>query len=146
MYILANLYFDIIAISQGIVFLLFCIPIVVLIEFEIFRIFCPTQGIIRAIITSLYANTVSGVVGIFCAEPMEDIIIDLVGSAGFLHDGSLFVSLLLLTYIMEVGAIYIFRRKLKVQKVFFCVGVANLVSYVVLIFMIVLVEFMSAIK
>lgn len=140
MAILANVYFDIAAVSQGIVFLLFCIPVVLLSEFEVYRVLCPKQGLIRSIIASVYANAVSGILGIFSAETIEDVIIITFGSAGFLYNISLFVSLFLLTYVLEVGAIYLIYRKLKVEKVFISVGVANVVSYAILAIMVFLFE------
>lgn len=137
------MYFDLAAVSQGIVFLMFCIPIVLLSEFLVYRILCPNQGLTRAVVASIYANVASGILGIFCAEAIEDVVINIVGSAGFLYEASLFVSLFLLTYIIEGVAIYLIRKKLKVQKVFITVGIANFVSYTMLAIMLHLFEFMK---
>ena len=68
MVILADAYFDWVAVTRGIVVLLFCIPIFLLCEFEVYRIIYPMQGILRAALTSIYANVISGVAGIFFAD------------------------------------------------------------------------------
>jgi hypothetical protein len=140
--VLANVFFDPIAITQGIAFLLFCIPVVLLCEFEVYRIFYRSQGVLRAILTVLYANAISGIAGIIIAETLTDIAGDVslkLGSsnAGPVYDIILFVLMLMCTWLIEVAWLYPLRRKLKMANLFVGVGIANFVSYIAVVIMII---------
>lgn len=138
--ILANLYFDEVAISQGIVFLLFCIPVVVLCEYGIYRVVWPEQSKLRAFLVSIYANSVSGVLGVFIGETLEDVASDISNSLGGSNYGwkygvILFVLLFILTWLSESGAVFLLRKKLRIKKVFLGVGIANVASYIAILVM-----------
>lgn len=132
--VIANLYFDVVAIYQGLVFLLFAIPVVLLCEYQMYRFICPKQGVFRAILTTFYANLVSTLIGIPVIETLDDIARDIsYRLIGRYYDSfTLFVLCFALTWLCEALAILLFRRKLRVSKVFLTVGIVNFAGYIVL--------------
>jgi hypothetical protein len=140
--VIVNVVFDPIAITQGIAFLLFCIPVVLLCEFEVYRIFYRKQGVLRAILTVLYANAISGIAGIIIFETLTDISGDIshklgYSEAGLVNNITLFVLMLVCTWLIEVGVLYPLRRKLKMSNLFIGVGIANFVSYIAVVIMLI---------
>ena len=130
--VIVNVVFDPIAITQGIAFLLFCIPVVLLCEFEV----------LRAILTVLYANAISGIAGIIIFETLTDISGDIshklgYSEAGLVNNITLFVLMLVCTWLIEVGVLYPLRRKLKMSNLFIGVGIANFVSYIAVVIMLI---------
>jgi hypothetical protein len=132
--IIANLYFDVIAIYEGLVFLLFAVPVVLLCEYQAYRFLCPKQGVRRAILTTIYANIVSTLIGIPVVETLDDIARDISHQLIGRYDANftLFILCFALTWLCEALAILLFRRKLRVSKVFLSVGIVNFASYIVL--------------
>jgi hypothetical protein len=142
MTVLANLYFDILAIYQGIAFLLFCVPVVLLSEYAVYRLFLTQQSRAKAVLTTFYANVVSTFIGIFIVESIDDVIsgMEMIveSNVDLFHNVILFIVMFILTWFIEWLAVYPLRKKLQVQKAFVVVGIANAASYAALAVMIVL--------
>lgn len=136
MNVLANVYFDWVAISRGITVLFFCVPIVLLCEYLVYRIMYRRQNILKTIIMVIYANAVSGIAGMFLVEVTLDIALRLSRGIFGLTNADwdvpiLFLIFFFLTWFIEGGAIYILRRRFKVERILLPVGTANFVSYLV---------------
>ena len=138
MAVLANASFDYIAITRGFTVLIFCIPIVILSEYAVYRVMNPKQSICLTVIACIYANVISAIAGIFWAnEGTLDLhlrtIIRLF-SAGYdeetiVSQWMIFGYLFLLTCAIELIAVFVFRRKLNFKKLFSTIILANVVSY-----------------
>jgi hypothetical protein len=127
---------------------LFCIPVVLLCEYGIYRVVWPEQGKVKTLLISIYANSISGVLGIFIGEPLDDIAMDVSWKLGSSNDGwvygiILFVLLFVLTWLSEGIAVFLLRRKLRVKRVFFGTGIANAASYIAILVMLVLYHHMT---
>ena len=136
--ILANAYFDVVAATRGLVVLFFCILIVLLCEYEVYRILSQKHGRVRSVITCVYSNIVSWALGLFLVNDkildfFERISFELFGKENDIsEDYALLVFCFFMTWFIEAIAINFFRRKLHIQKILLGAGLANLVSYVVL--------------
>lgn len=140
---LGNIYIDVVAISQGLLLLVFSVLGVVLSEYMAYRILCPKQDFFRAGLTVIYANAVSVLVGVPTIESLDDVLrrVSFHISDGFYeryNEVILFFLCFILTWLVEAGAIYLFRKKLKVIKVFRTAGIVNVVSYIVLGIMVII--------
>jgi hypothetical protein len=135
MYILANLYFDPIAMYHGLVFLLSSIILVLTCEYITYRIIIPEQGPLRSFLTSIYTNLVSGVLSIFCFETAQDMVWDYV-TTGTLSNIILFIVFWILTCFLEILIVLPLHKILRIKKVFKVLFIANTLSYILLAIMI----------
>jgi hypothetical protein len=144
----ANFFLDAVAIWQRMVFPLFSILFVIISEYKVYRIICPKQGIFRAILTSVYANIISGILGIFIIDTVVAIAASTAFSIslalgikdrGYMEGIVLFIFLFILTWLVEAVAIGLLRNKLRITRVIFATGIANLASYTIIVTMMVAV-------
>ena len=142
---LGNVYIDFVAISQGLLLLVFAVLAVLISEYMAYRVLCPKQGVLRAVLATIYANFVSVLVGLPVIEPLFDVInkIYVRMFGGFYEayvEAVLIFVCFVLTWIVEAAALFFCRKKLRVDKVFRTAGIINVVSYVILGIMAVIVN------
>ena len=131
MLVLSNLYIDVVAIYEGIVFLIFCIAAVLLSEYAAYKLLLRKQRRYKAILTVLYTNAASSIIGFILVESVADFALH-ISSEGLLYHIVLFLVMFVITWLIEFIAVYPLRKKLDVQNPFVTVGAANLASYIVL--------------
>jgi hypothetical protein len=136
--LLANVYIDVVALSEGIVVLLISIPLVLVCEYGAFRLSCPGQTKLKAILLCLYANLVSTAIG----YPILGLLSGLSGIdlADALGGVLLWFFCLVFTSLVEWGAIYPLRKLLIVKKPWTAVLAANVTSYVALAVLLLIVR------
>jgi hypothetical protein len=136
--LVANVYIDVVALSEGIVVLLISIPLVLVCEYGAFRLSCPGQTKLKAMLLCLYVNLVSTAIGYA--------ILGLITKWGNIEivenmrDALLWLVCLVITCLIEWGAIYPLRKLLTVKKPWTAVLAANVTSYVALACLILLVR------
>lgn len=120
----------------------FLIPVVLLCEYEVYRLLYPRQGVLRSILTSLYANTISGAAGFLIGKTLDDIAIDISqDSAEIVYQIICFLLFFLATWFIEAIAVKLLHKKLKIHKVFIGTFIVNIASYTILAIMVLILHF-----
>jgi hypothetical protein len=125
----ANVYIDVVALSQGIVALLIGIPLLLVCEYGVFRLCWWDQSKWKTILICLYVNIVSvgagygigGLIVLWSYDWFES-----------LSKFELWLACFVCTVPIEWLAVRLFRRQFKIQKVFLPILYANITSYAAL--------------